>query len=232
MAIKTREVEKKTQELKILEKVYNSTNNNLYKIIDDKSEKPDFILKDLKNNEEFGVEITKMYYNQSSARLKEISNYVSKLLNNGIPRKDQGILSPHQIYISVNDEWIYFGDTIGQSFKKYNDYVDALIRVINEKKEKAKNYKKLDYLELFIVDKENYLFFKKIGDLEYLEKSEKLKDAINKSPFRRIYLFTIIDKQEFLMIVGDLHSGPLCVSQEKIKQQKEYMEKIYENKNK
>lgn len=230
MQNKNRQEEKKANEQEILEKVYNKTNENMYELIDNNSEKPDFILKDLKSNEVFGVEVTKMYYNESSARLKEIPNYVSKLLNNGIPRKDQGILSPHQLYISINDEWVYLGDTIGQSFKRYDDYVDALVRVINDKTEKAKKYKKLDYMELFIDDKENYLYFKKVEDLEYLEKSEKLKDAVTKSPFKRIYLFTMIDKQEFLRIVGDLHSGPFFESEEKLKQHKEYMEEIYKNK--
>lgn len=229
MCNKTRQEEKKAHEQEILEKIYNKTNENMYKLIDNKSEKPDFILKDLSSNKVFGVEITKLYYNESSARLKEIPNYVSKLLHNGIPRRDQGILNPHQIYISINDEWVYLGNTIGQSFKKYEDYVDALVRVINDKTEKAKGYKQLDYLELFIDDKENYLYFKKVEDLEYLEKSEKLKEAVNKSPFKRIYLFTIIDKQEFLRIVGDLHSGPLFESEEKLKQHKEYMEEIYKN---
>lgn len=227
---KSTQEEKKELERKILEKVYNKTNEKIYKIIDNNSEKPDFVLKDLKSNELFGVEITKLYYNESSARLKEIPNYTHKLLQNGIPRKDKGILNPHQIYISINNEWVYFGETIGQSFKKYDDYIDALIRIIKDKTEKAKAYKKLDYIELFIEDKENYLFFKDIADTEYLEKSRKLQEAINKSPFKRIYIFTIINKQECLKLVGDLSSGPLYESEERLIEQRKKLEEIYKNK--
>ena len=218
---------KKIKEEQILKKVYNEKNKNLYKLIDNNSEKPDFILKDIKNGDKFGVEITNMYYNEFSARLHEIPNCVNIMLENGIPRRAEGILKKHQLYVEFENSWRYIGDTIGQSFKKYDDYINALINVINKKTMKAKKYKTLDYLELFIYDKEQYLAFKKIEHLAYLENSEKLKRAINDSPFRRIYFFTVVDKKEMLLLVGDLNSGPLGISDMELKIHREYMEKIF-----
>lgn len=217
---------KKEDEWKILRKVYND--DTKYKI--QESEKPDFIINDIASNENFGVEITKLYYNESSAKLKEIPNCVSMMLKNGIPRKDQGILSVHKIYISLNDEWVYLGDTIGQSFKKYDDYIEALERTIKTKTLKSECYQSLDYLELFIEDKENYLYFKTVKELEYLEKSEKLQRAIRNSPFKRIYLFTIINKMYTLHVVGDLISGPLSVNEDDLKKHRKYMEELYAKK--
>ena len=226
--INDKQYKKKKKEKEILNKVYNVDNEDRYRLIEEK-EAPDFVLEDLKTNETFGVEITKLYYNQSTARLKEIPNYEAKLLKNGIPRKDKGTLGVHKIYISIDDEWVYLTDSIGHNLGKYDDYIDALVNVINTKTEKAKKYKKLDYLELFIDDRENFFFFKKIEDFKKFDKSEKIWNAIDKSPFRRIYLFTIINKQEMLRIAGDLHSGPLYEGEEVLKKHKEYMDNLYKD---
>lgn len=212
---------KKEEELEILNKVYNETNG--YVITS--SEKPDFILE--KDGEKFGVEITKLYYNTSSARLKEIPDYTYKLLRNGIPRNDQGILNPHMIFVSVDGAWKYLGDTIGEKFKTYDDYISALVRLIKNKTEKAKDYQKLDYLELFVDDRERYLFFKDISELKYLEQSPELLEVLKDSPFKRIYIFTIIDKKSFLLIKGDLTSGPFQVSEETMVAHQKYMADIY-----
>ena len=174
--------DKKQMEKIILRKVYNEKNKKKYKLVDEKSERPDFIIEDLNNKEIFGVEITNMYYDEFSARLKEIPNYVGEMLKNGIPRKAEGILTNHQIYANIDGKWIYIGDTIGETFKNYDDYINALVDTINIKSVKAKKYNSdLNYIELFINDKENYLAFKNVKHLAYLEKSEKLKQAIKKS---------------------------------------------------
>lgn len=227
MEEKTKQEEKKDKEKVILRRIYNKKNDNLYELLEDKGEKPDFILKDIKTNEKFGVEVTKLYYNQSTARLKEIPNYETKLLKNGIPRKDKDTLGRHQIYVSINNNWVYLLDRIGHKFGKYDDYIDKLVSIINNKTKKAKNYQSLTYLELFIDDREDFFNFKNISELKKLDESEEIWNAIEKSPFRRIYLFTIIGQQKMLKIFGDVHSGPLYVGEEVLKKHKEFMDKLY-----
>ena len=106
-------------------------------------------------------------------------------------------------------------------------YIDALVNTINTKSIKAKKYNnKLKYIELFINDKENYLTFKNIKHLAYLEKSEKLWQAINKSPFKRIYFFTIVDRKEMLFLVGDTKTGPLSITDEEMNKHQKYMKEL------
>ena len=219
--------EKKEKEKIILKKIYNEKNKNKYRLVDDTAEKPDFTMEDLKNGDIFGVEVTNMYYDEFSARLKEIPNYIGEMLKNGIPRKATGILNKHQLYIEIDKSWHYIGDTIGESFKKYDDYIDALVNTINTKSIKAKKYNnKLKYIELFINDKENYLTFKNIKHLAYLEKSEKLWQVINKSPFKRIYFFTIVDRKEMLLLIGDTKTGPLSITAEEMNKHQKYMKEL------
>ena len=54
--------EKKEKEKIILKKIYNEKNKSKYMLVDDTSEKPDFIMRNLKNGDIFGVEVTNMYY--------------------------------------------------------------------------------------------------------------------------------------------------------------------------
>lgn len=221
-------VEKKEKEKIVLRKIYNEKNKNEYKLIDDTSEKPDFIMKNLKNDDVFGVEVTNMYYDEFSARLKEIPNYVGEMIKNGIPRKATGILNKHQLYIEIDKSWHYIGETIGESFKKYDDYINALINTINTKSVKAKKYNNsLKYIELFINDRENYLAFKDVKHLSYLENSEELKQAINKSPFKRIYFFTVVNRKEMLLLVGDLTTGLLSITDKEMNEHQKYMNQLF-----
>lgn len=64
--------------------------------------------------------------------------------------------------------------------------------------------------------------------MEYLEKLKKSQDAINDLSFKRIYLFTIVNKKDILRIVV---LGPLFESKEKLKKHKKYMEEIFKNNN-
>ena len=222
--------DKKELEKLVLRKIYNENNKGEYELVDDKTEKPDFIMKDLKSGDLFGVEVTNMYYNQFSAMLKQKPEVVYDMLKNGIYRKAQGILNKHQLYIEFNNSWHYIGNTIGESFKKYDDYINALVNTIQEKNKKAKDYNKsLNYCELFINDRENFLEFKNVNQLSYLENSKKLLKVINDSPFKRIYFFTIIDKKEMLLVLGDMFSGPLSVSEKEMIQHKKHMSQLYKN---
>ncbi len=217
--------DKKEKEKIVLRYIYNEKNEDKYELIDNNSEQPDFIIKDLNTGGLFGVEVTDMYYDRFSAMLKEKPGVIADMLKKGIYRNAIGVLNKHQLYIELNNSWHYIGETIGEKFKKYDDYIDALVKTIEEKNEKEKNYNKnLKYNELFINDKENYLAFKNTKQLACLENSEKLLKAINNSPFKRIYFFTIVDKNNMLLLVGDTSTGPLAISEQDMKK----TSKIYE----
>lgn len=219
--------EKKKEEYNIVKRIYSDVEYDI-----EFSEKPDFIINKKGEKDKFGVEVTELFYSQSSARLKKIPYYSLKLLKEGIPRKDQGILGEHELYIKDGDEWVYLGKKIDQSFKNYDDYINAIANTIIIKTKKAKSYKRLKYYELIIEDQEKFLFFKQIRDIEYLEKSKIIQDAIDKSPFKRIYLFTIINKRKVLSIMGDIYSGPLYKNYEEIEKHREYMEELFKKNNK
>lgn len=197
---------KKEQELIILKQVYKKD-----KVEITESEKPDFIINGIK--ERFGVEITEYYYNESSARLKNKSGYFDKIIKSKddsvLTKKDKGLITREAIYIkdTTDDKFKFVMDTVGLKYNDkyefnvepaYEDVEKQLIDRIEEKNEKAKEYKKLDYYELFIQDKENY-FGKNSNRLEQLKNSKLLLDAIYKSNYKRLYIFS----NNHLCIIGE-----------------------------
>lgn len=214
----------KIEELELINKVYNKKD-----YIIKESEQPDFIIKKKGEKKEFGVEVTKLYYSQSSAKLKIYPKYREKFLKEGIPRKDQGYLGIHQLYIQYEGQWVHIGDTIDQSFKSYDDYIDAIISTIEVKNKKIKNYQKLDYYELFIDDKEQYLQFKNMKEFQKMWQSKKLQEVYNKTPYKRIYFFTVIDGRQVMYMMGELLDGPLDLKQDMLEKQKEYFNKLFKS---
>lgn len=215
---------KKQNEYKILSKIYNDSS----RYVIESREQPDFVIFDKETNKKFGVEITELYYSPSSAKLKNIPNFVKCCLENGIPKKDQKRLSVHLIYMDVNNEWQHIGETVGEKFKTVDDYVNAIINTITIKDGKIDNYQTNDYCELFIQDEENYFFFKEIKKLKELCDSTKFIECINDSKFERIYLFTVVNKQEMLLVFGNVEEGPLAVNKNDLKNHKDYMKSLFE----
>ena len=215
---------KKQNEYKVLSKIYNDSNRYIIKTC----EQPDFIIFDTKTKNNFGVEITDLYYSTSSAKLKNIPNFVGDCLKNGIPKKDQKRLSKQLIYVDIDNRWQYLGDTVGEKFKTIDDYTNALINTITIKDKKMNKYHFNDYCELFIQDKENYFFFKEIKKLKELYDNVNLNNCIKYSKFERIYLFTVINKHEVLLIFGNVEKGPLAVNETKLKIHKDYMKSLFE----
>lgn len=213
---------KKAKELKLLKKVYNSEE---YEITP--TEKPDFLIKDKETDEIIGVEITRLYYDQSSARLKEKPNYVSDILNNNICKQDIGILKPCELFVELEGKWVSLGNTVSSPVRTLEDYVDKLCEIIIEKDKKcSNNYASADYYELFIEDKENFLNGRGFGMLNHLYNSEKINEIVYNSKFKRIYFFTNVNKKESLIVMGDIHSGPLYTNEEDIEKHNKYMSEL------
>ena len=197
---------KKQREMEVLKKIYKEP---IVKI--NHTDKPDFIIDG--DNERFGVEITDYYYNDSSARLKNQPGYFNEIIKSDndsiLNKKDRGLITREAIYIkdTTDDKYKFLVDTVGLKYNdrydyniepSYEDVEKQLIDRIQEKNEKSKEYEKLDYYELFIQDREKY-FAKNRNRQIRLYNSKLLLNAITKSKFKRVYLFS----GDVLSIIGD-----------------------------
>lgn len=82
---------------------------------------------------------------------------------------------------------------------------------------------------MFIEDKENYLRCRNIEEVRFLQDSKGLYDAVSQSPFKRVYIFTNINEQEMLLIIGDIHSGPFYFGEGILNRHYSYMDKLFDN---
>jgi len=64
--------------------------------------------------------------------------------------------------------------------------------------------------------------------LKELYNSDKIIECINNSKFERIYLFTIVNKREMLLVFGNVEEGPLAVNKNDLKKHKDYMKLLFE----
>ena len=85
----------------------------------------------------------------------------------------------------------------------YEYYEKTLIDIINKKNMKAHKYNKdLNYIELFIKDKEEYFQPQDFNTLSKVKESRTLLDAIETSKFIRLYLFSKYNNKEILFVIG------------------------------
>lgn len=196
---------KKHKEFLILSKIYTKDRIEIHIF-----EMPDFILKS--SNETFGVEITEYYYNETSARLKNIEGYTRRILksdsNKVLDKRDIDFLKKGKLYIKDEkvDKYIFLTDTIQLKYSnsyewgelpKYIDFEKQIINIIESKNEKAKNYYKkgLDYLELFIDDREGYMK----NHLEEINNSVEILNEVTKSNYKRVYIIS----ENYLLVIGE-----------------------------
>lgn len=179
---------KKLDELSLLRKVYP---NVKYRIIKE-NENPDFVLSD-KNNNFFGVEVTKYYDSPTSGRFKNIPNYTEKLINSEfIHKQDIGILQVGEIVIvDDNNREISTPDKgISRQIPQSIERINALKKIVAEKNEKYnQQYDKSMPIDLLIYDSGDLtagLEIQRNQILNYLYKQEKANTLI--SPFRKIIL--------------------------------------------
>lgn len=179
---------KKLDELSLLRKVYSNVE---YKVIKE-NENPDFVLSD-KNNNFFGVEVTKYYDSPTSGRFKNIPNYTEKLINSEfIHKQDIGILQVGEIVIvDDNNREISTPDKgVSRQIPQSIERINALKKIVAEKNEKYdQRYDKSMPIDLLIYDSGDLtagLEIQRNQILDYLYKQEKANTLI--SPFRKITL--------------------------------------------
>jgi len=187
------ESEKDIKEQDILSKIFKKPFE--YNIL--KSEKPDFIISyNSRANKtvNVGMEITELYYNDSSARLKNKNEYVKNVIDGEkIHKKDKGAFDVREV--------TYFpqGD-VSKSFKtkmlfeknySIDDYRRAFLQTLTKKNKKRVAYQEgLEQTGLVIYDKEKH--FKKLSKYDFIRFffNENIMEEIKSSPFEEIYLIT------------------------------------------
>ncbi len=94
---------KKNFEYIIVSTIYNENEYKYNEINGEKQEKPDFILR-RNNGIEFGVEVTELYYNETSARLKKRPKYVEDIKRGEIDKRDIKLLHVNSLYLDIGND--------------------------------------------------------------------------------------------------------------------------------
>ena len=187
---------KKKRELDIVRMIYREDHNP---IKEDHAENPDFLLFNVFKKYVFGVEITELYRNESSARLKKIAGYVDELVEHGKYRHkdDIGELTVDEIEIldeAGNTTSAFKG--VMQKLPDLAEFVGILESYIREKEEKLAHYStEARFHNLLIYDTEDYFASLKIEDLYGSIFNGSVQQAIQYSRFREIYLIGKINDE-------------------------------------
>ncbi len=183
---------KKNIERNILQLIYKPSE---YSIIE--FEKPDFILED-KNGNKFGVEITQLFLDESSARLKNKPNYLNDIIqNNKLDKRDVGILNVGEI-VAIDDNGNEIPETrsmgVSQDLPQSPNRIEVLKKLVSSKNYKLVKYdKRVQFIDLIIYNDGSFisgLEIQKQQILSYLKKQESANTLI--SSFRKI-VFIIKD---------------------------------------
>lgn len=196
---------KKDHEHNIVKVIYNGKDYKYNEENGYSQEKPDFVLQ-RGNEEKFGVEVTELYYDGTSARLKNRKNYLEDIRRGEIDKNDIKPLKITSTYIDIGDEnktnyqFLYNSYTIPEYTE--DDFKKALIKRIEEKHEKSKEYRKdLKYIELIILDRECFFYnYTEEDALKYFNSNIWISDLIKKTIFRRICFITIVNSK--LKVIG------------------------------
>lgn len=175
----------------------------------EETEKPDFILTNKKSQEEFGVEVTELFINQSSARIKKIPNYISQILNSEDERKyktkdDITNLPTVKFYIkdNVNDTYSpVLENAVKIPTMSIEEYIEKVKQFIQSKNNK--NYKnKCENVELVINDAEEFFYYKDVLMLNKFLKNKELLNLVKNSIFRVVYIITKYNKEDVIITIG------------------------------
>jgi len=177
--------------------VYSLTDNS---VKENHDENPDFLLYCILKKYVFGVEVTELYRNQASARLKNIPGYVDHLVEGGTHKHkdDVGELVPDEFLLY--DERGNLKTTIKgvwQNLPTLQEFLELVGNSILEKGNKFSHYSPAArFHNLLIHDREGYFGGFKVEDFYSSFFQDILFETIQKSPFREIYFIGQIDNED------------------------------------
>ncbi|MDR7130630.1 hypothetical protein J2X69_002986 [Algoriphagus sp. 4150] len=189
--------EKHAKELKIFNMVYGNKND----LIAMPKDKPDIWVDNLKG-ENFGVEITELYKDQSEARLNNVKGYLNKIINlqEYIHKHDKENLKKVNIsyYDKSRKEEVNIPSVLTKA-AGFEEYFKLVELSIIEKSSKSKQYNKnLNYHNLIIHDNTSGLKFESNTVINFFSKNS-ISEAILGSSFEEIYLITFCGQDEYVL---------------------------------
>jgi len=192
-------VKKAEKELEILKLIYDLSK---YKRVA-KSEKPDFILYLPVRDYRFGVEISEFYFSESDARLRNIPNYVTEILNKNAYRHkdDRKELKVQDATLISQDKKEQTIQGILKELPPTGEYGKLIAKRLAEKSEKLSNYNSsLGHVNLIIYDTENRLIGTEKKYFYYHFFNDDLRKEIIGSEFREIFLITTLSKKNKVFV--------------------------------
>lgn len=191
---------KKENELNIVKIIYNEKEYKYNEENGYNQEKPDFVLQK-SNGEKFGVEVTELYYDETSARLKKRPRYVEDIKRGEIDKRDIKPLHVTSLYLDIGNDnepdyqFLFNNFTIPQYTE--NDFKKALINRLEEKRNKSKEYERnLEYIELVIYDTESFFYdYSEEKTINFLKQNSDILKLIEQTIFKNVYIMTIINKK-------------------------------------
>jgi hypothetical protein len=188
----------KELEKEILAKVYPSK----YFEVAEKGEESDFIIRRLKSKEHFGVEITELFKDETTARLIKIPDYSKNLLNKQEYKHKDDKKNITIDTIKIFDETGKIKlETLAliQQIPSVPDYLNIFLERLKIKESKLTNYlnNSITHVNLIIQDQENFFNAINLESFYSTFFTNEIVLGIKNSKFREIYLVTRINEKEY-----------------------------------
>ena len=165
-----------------------------------RNERPDFRLKYKCLKYYYGVEVTEFYFDETSARLRNIPDYLGDLLSDKkyLHKKDRKTLKIEKVTIISKE-----GENKGEPEAIIHKSPSLLFcqekinQIIREKNNKYRKYNKtLHHINLIINDSEGFLFRIEAKDFYNIFYTHNIIESVVNSNFREIYFITRVEKDK------------------------------------
>jgi hypothetical protein len=187
---------KKHRERVVVEFIYDA--NQFWRL--EESERPDFVVQHSASSQPFGVEVTEYYMSEPHARLKNVPQYFSNLLDGGRPihRDDINALRPEDIEILASA-----GSSAGTvkgiitPLPSLADHVAAICERILEKGAKWRGYQcDLSHINLILYDRSSRLALSNPEECHSVLFTTDAKATLAATPFREVFYVTSMGRDE------------------------------------
>jgi hypothetical protein len=169
----------------------------------DSSECPDFCIRKNKQAPQFGVEVTEFYLSETDARVRNIPEYITEILEKGRYRHkdDKALLPVCTATLSREGEPGQQIEGIFRRLPPANEYADLVAQLIRDKSGKLSRYAAgLDHTNLIIFDTEHPLHrIEPTGIYGYFFTSDLIA-ALRATGFREVHFVTKLATQGWVYI--------------------------------